>query len=366
MRRRKRCLALLAGLSLTGMAAAQQESATETETRTDSKGYLSVLPFYLSADEERGTTEDGRGLAIAYGRNVRGGWFWEAQAFGSLIETGDSPLSDHYQYGAGFDMGYRFLHGDRTTPYVLLGLGAVRNDVQPQADDDTDFFSNVAVGFLTRELGNAGVRIRGEARYVRDDLETSAGFSGMNDWRIGLGVTVPLGRRVIEREVVRERVVTERVEVPAPAEITDSDNDGVPDQTDRCPGTLEGLATDNRGCAAQSGSQTLRLEGVTFEFNSARLTPEATATLRAVAEALRGEPDLRAEIAGHTDSSGADEYNLRLSQQRADAVLTFLANEGIDRTRLVARGYGETQPVADNSTEAGRARNRRVEFRVLN
>ncbi|HEY8519899.1 MAG TPA: OmpA family protein [Gammaproteobacteria bacterium] len=365
MRSRNRCLALLAGSLLTSVAAAQQESGTATETRTDPKGYLSVLPFYLSADEERGTTEDGRGLAIAYGRNVRGGWFWEAQSFGSLIETGNDLLSDHYQYGVGFDMGYRFLHGDRTTPYVLVGLGAVRNDVLPEADEDTDFFSNVAVGFMTRGLGKAAVRIRGEARYIRDDLETSAGFSGMNDWRIGLGVVLPLGGRVVEREVVRERVVTERVEVPAPAEITDSDNDGVPDQIDRCPGTLAGLATDNRGCAAQSGAQTLRLEGVTFEFNSAQLTPEATETLLEVAEALRGEPDLRAEIAGHTDSSGADDYNLRLSQQRADAVLTFLANQGIDRSRLVARGYGETQPVADNSTEAGRARNRRVEFRVL-
>jgi OOP family OmpA-OmpF porin len=150
-----------------------------------------------------------------------------------------------------------------------------------------------------------------------------------------------------------------------PAEIVDSDRDGVPDQIDQCPGTLAGLATDNRGCAAAS-PQALRLDGVTFEFNSARLTPGASATLREVAEALRGEPNLRAEIAGHTDSSGSDEYNLRLSQQRADAVLVFLASEGIDRSRLVARGYGEGQPVADNGSDDGRERNRRVEFRVLN
>jgi OOP family OmpA-OmpF porin len=128
---------------------------------------------------------------------------------------------------------------------------------------------------------------------------------------------------------------------------------------------LAGLATDNRGCAATSPQQ-LRLEGVTFEYNSARLTADASTTLREVAEALRGEPGLRAEIAGHTDSSGSDAYNLDLSQQRANAVLMFLANQGIDRTRLVARGYGEGQPVDDNGTEAGRERNRRVEFRVLN
>jgi OOP family OmpA-OmpF porin len=131
--------------------------------------------------------------------------------------------------------------------------------------------------------------------------------------------------------VVRERVVTEQV----PAQIVDNDNDGVPDQNDRCPGTLAGLATD--GCAATS-PQMLRLEGVTFEYNSAQLTPDASTTLREVAEALRGEPNLRAEISGHTDSSGSDVYNMNLSQQRANAVLTFLAAQGIDRGRLVARG----------------------------
>ncbi|HLF10962.1 MAG TPA: OmpA family protein, partial [Gammaproteobacteria bacterium] len=77
-------------------------------------------------------------------------------------------------------------------------------------------------------------------------------------------------------------------------------------------------------------------------------------------------PNLRAEIGGHTDSNGSDAYNLNLSQQRANSVLTFLAGQGIDRSRLVARGYGEGQPVADNGTDAGRERNRRVEFRVLN
>ncbi|HET8697814.1 MAG TPA: OmpA family protein, partial [Gammaproteobacteria bacterium] len=150
------------------------------------------------------------------------------------------------------------------------------------------------------------------------------------------------------------------------AEIVDSDKDGVPDQNDRCPGTLEGLATDNRGCAATSSQSSVRLEGVTFELNSATLTADASMILLRVADALRGEPNLRAEIAGHTDSSGADAYNLRLSQERADAVLQFLVRQGIERNRLVARGYGETQPVADNSTPAGRERNRRVEFNVLN
>jgi OOP family OmpA-OmpF porin len=201
-------------------------------------------------------------------------------------------------------------------------------------------------------------------RYIRDWYEVGA-EGEKNDRRIGIGIQIPLGRRtverVVEREVVRESVVRE--EIPAP--LIDSDDDGVPDQIDQCPGTLAGLATNNVGCASES-PQVVRLDNVNFELNSATLTPSATATLRRVTDALRGEPNLRAEIAGHTDSSGSDDYNLSLSQQRAESVLRFLVEQGIDTRRLVARGYGETRPVADNSTAVGREFNRRVEFTVLN
>jgi OOP family OmpA-OmpF porin len=353
---------VLTGTMAANFAAAQPESVETTESISESTGYLSVLPYYLSVDEDRGLSEQGRGLAIAYGRQGDRGWFWEFQTFGGLIESGQHASTDHYQYGAGIDIGYRMIAGTGASPFVILGVGGVRNDAVLKAEDDTDFTGNAGLGFISGELGGARVRLRGEARYVFDDFETGVN-DGMNDWRFGLGVVVPLGRRVVEREIVRERVVTETVTVPA--EIVDSDRDGVPDQMDQCPGTLTGLATDSRGCAAES-AQTLRLEGVNFETNSATLTPGASATLREVAEALRGEANLRAEIGGHTDSSGADDYNLRLSQQRADSVRAFLMSQGIDGNRLLARGYGETQPVADNSTETGRALNRRVEFRILN
>ena len=80
---------------------------------------------------------------------------------------------------------------------------------------------------------------------------------------------------------------------------------------------------------------------------------------------LRRYPQLRVEVAGHTDDRGSHAYNLDLSQRRAQAVLDYFVQMGIDAARLVPKGYGETAPVADNATEAGRAENRRVELRIL-
>jgi OOP family OmpA-OmpF porin len=356
----------LAAISLTpwAMNTAKAQPPAGATTQAETGGYITILPFYLSADANRRvTSEDGRGAAIGYGHRFGEKWFWEMQTFAGLIATDAGNTPDYYQYGAGVDLGFRFRRGDGWSPFLLMGTGIVRNDVV--TDKDNDGYGDLGLGFVTGGLGKSEVRLRGEVRYVRDRFQynSEGGDDGKNDRRLAIGVQVPLGRRTVEveREVVRERIVTEQV----PAQIVDSDNDGVPDQNDRCPGTLAGLATDNTGCAATS-PQALRLEGVMFEYNSARLTADASTTLREVAEALRGEPNLRAEIAGHTDSSGSDVYNLNLSQQRADAVLTFLAGQGIDRGRLVARGYGEGQPVDDNGTNAGRERNRRVEFRILN
>lgn len=349
-------------------AAVASGADAQTGTSADQRaGYVTILPHYLSADaNRRGTTEDGRGFVIGYGHPLgQSRWSWELQTLVEEIGVEPEAASDFRRYGAGFDLNYRFRDGDGVSPFVVLGGGVLRNDVVPGVFNDNDYFANAALGIVTGGLGQSEIRLRSEVRYVRDAFEI--GTEGhKNDRRLAIGVEIPLGRRTVEveREVVRE--VVREVPREVPAEITDSDNDGVPDQNDRCPGTLEGLATDNRGCAARAEQSSVRLEGVTFELNSARLTPEATMTLRRVADALRGEPNLRAEIAGHTDSSGEDAYNLRLSQERANSVMEFLVAQGIEARRLVARGYGETQPVADNGTNEGRERNRRVEFNVLN
>jgi outer membrane protein OmpA-like peptidoglycan-associated protein len=106
---------------------------------------------------------------------------------------------------------------------------------------------------------------------------------------------------------------------------------------------------------------------VNFAFGTATLQPRATRTLDAVGAVLERYPDVRIEIAGHTDAVGPDSVNARLARARAGAVRAYLSTRyALAADRLVARGYGETRPIASNRSPAGRALNRRVEFRVLN
>ena len=115
------------------------------------------------------------------------------------------------------------------------------------------------------------------------------------------------------------------------------------------------------GCAA---GDTIVLQGVTFEFDKARLTPNAKVILDGVASALEGRPDIKVEIGGHTDAKGSDAYNLKLSDRRAASVVQYLVGKGIAPARMTSHGYGEAIPVADNATDEGRELNRRVELKV--
>src|SRR5215469_3024952 len=107
------------------------------------------------------------------------------------------------------------------------------------------------------------------------------------------------------------------------------------------------------------------LEGVTFATNSAVLTESSKPILNDAAKGLRQDPKLVVEIQGHTDSTGSPGYNLGLSQRRAESVREYLISQGVSASQLTAKGYGQTQPIASNSTAAGRAQNRRVVMHVL-
>ena len=142
----------------------------------------------------------------------------------------------------------------------------------------------------------------------------------------------------------------------------DDDGDGVINRLDECPGTPAGTPVDSKGCELK-GDYTLK--GVNFESNSDRLLAGASAVLDDVAETLLKYPEIKVEVQGHTDSDGAAAYNEGLSSRRAQTVRDYLASKGVASGRMTVRGYGETQPVADNTTATGKAENRRVVLRIL-
>jgi outer membrane protein OmpA-like peptidoglycan-associated protein len=110
----------------------------------------------------------------------------------------------------------------------------------------------------------------------------------------------------------------------------------------------------------------IALRGIYFDFNSAIIKPMSYPVLDDAAKTLLAYPKMRIEISGHTDSIGSDSYNQRLSQMRAESVRNYLVQtHGIDPSRIIAIGYGESMPIADNRSRAGRDQNRRIEYKVL-
>ncbi|OYY81592.1 MAG: hypothetical protein B7Y33_01475 [Hydrogenophilales bacterium 16-62-9] len=157
----------------------------------------------------------------------------------------------------------------------------------------------------------------------------------------------------------------------------DRDGDGIVDGADACPDVYAKTAD---GCPLPAVTEAapkpapvpaaepaplprkLVLEGVNFDYDKATLRQEDLAIIDENAENLKKWGDVDVEIAGHTDNRGNDKYNMHLSQHRAAAVRAYLISKGISADRLTAKGYGESQPVADNNTDEGRAKNRRVEL----
>jgi OmpA-OmpF porin, OOP family len=145
----------------------------------------------------------------------------------------------------------------------------------------------------------------------------------------------------------------------------DNDKDGILDAADKCPNE-SGAPPD--GCPKKynlvvvTENKIELKQTVFFETGRAQIRTVSHPLLNDVAQALRDNPKIKVEIQGHTDSQGADAFNLKLSEQRAQAVQIYLIKRGISSDRIVPRGYGEAVPIADNRTAAGRSQNRRVEF----
>lgn len=157
--------------------------------------------------------------------------------------------------------------------------------------------------------------------------------------------------------------------VPRASPTQDTDQDGLVDVKDECPDEAGEPGGD--GCpelpriVLESGRIAIRGK-IVFELNSAELLPRNARLLDALAKLMNESTQLhRVEVQGHTDDTGEDDFNVALSLQRAEAVRRALVDRGVDPKRLAVKGLGESEPLAPNETPEGRARNRRVELKVL-
>jgi OOP family OmpA-OmpF porin len=151
---------------------------------------------------------------------------------------------------------------------------------------------------------------------------------------------------------------------------SDNDRDGVPDDRDECPDEPEGPMGDGDGCPegeARFEHGRIVLKGkIQFETGSTTIKPKSQKLVDRVATLIKEHPEIRrVRVEGHTDEIGPSMTNQALSERRAEAVRRALIQRGIAPGRVVARGYGESKPIAPNKTVAGRAKNRRVEFILI-
>jgi outer membrane protein OmpA-like peptidoglycan-associated protein len=147
----------------------------------------------------------------------------------------------------------------------------------------------------------------------------------------------------------------------------DRDGDGVLDKDDQCPDVAGTVA--NKGCPEVSVEVIKQLneysKTILFDLNKSSIRKESYGALQSIADIMKEYPNAKFLIGGHTDSSGRDAYNMKLSKERAASVKDYLTTIGMDASRLTSEGYGEERPIATNKTAAGRQQNRRVEISLV-
>lgn len=336
-----------------GAAFAEDEGGEEGAAGggIDDRPYLGVLGGITEPDEDRPQHYDEvNTYQLIYGSQKSEKINTEISLAYSILQYNIGTVKDahDFHYTLGYDWLW-FLNRDGWMPFGLAGAGVTFAKREPS--DDEYLVANVGAGVM-KVLSEHGVAFRAEARYLFN-FDEKGGNDQPQDWRVVAGLTIPLKAKPVE--------LPPPPPAPAPA-VADSDGDGVIDSADKCPDTLPNVKVDGTGCAIP---QILKLNGVNFEFDSSKLDENAKTILDEVSDSIKNQPTMQVEIAGHTDSVGEDDYNLALSQRRVDSVRAYLVERGAPADKFTAKGYGETEPVASNDTDAGRAENRRVEFRIL-
>lgn len=295
--------------------------------------------------------EDGTNTgSIALGYRVNPSVGLEARFGQTQAETNDGSNEDVRFQNTTLDAYYRFNTANNFQPYVLVGGGQSR--VRVESGTTTNFDTtivNAAVGAFYQLANNLSLRgeIRG-VQYVEDSMKNNV------DGIASVGVLYAFGGS-------KAAAVAPAVLAPVVAAPADDDKDGVLNNADKCPGTPTTVVVDADGCPKMLTETVAKEIRVLFDTNKSVVKPAFNAEIEAVAKLMKEYPTAKVEVQGHTDSRGNAQANDKLSQDRANAVAAILTNNyGIAADRVSAKGYGASQPVADNKTVEGQTLNRRV------
>lgn len=330
------------------------DDAADTDTGMGLTGLADqwyVAPFstyFNPAGDRNADHEAGAGLAI--GKVLNDYFNVEVKGFWQHLDAqngGEGDLS-----GGSVDLQYYMMRGV-FSPYTVVGVGGM--DTRFSNRSSASVLGEAGVGATYEVLDN--LSLRGDVRY-RYSFEGDAGAyrneTQFHDMVVNVGLVIPFGQKPKSLPVPVLPVAATPVDN---CSTRDTDLDGVNDCEDRCPGTMRSAKVDDLGCPIR-----IELRGVNFLYNSAELTPSAQHILDGVADQLTRVPERRdIEVAGHASSEGSQSYNLNLSQRRSESVVRYLKAKGLTN-RLYPKGYGEDYPIADNGSEAGREKNRRVEL----
>jgi OOP family OmpA-OmpF porin len=369
MNKKLLCAALLAGLGVAQVASAQD---------FDDRWYVAGSVGVNFQDTDRGT-DDTPFATLGMGKFLNPNWSVDVELNYQNPEKQALPDLWWSQYGISADARYHFRNVDaKWWPYVRMGLGFQRHEEEfirdpafgtpdggfPMQHEDNNLAVNLGAG-LQFDFGRVDLRTEVGTRIDFDDVQGRPAQEQedyFTDLLASIGMTVALGPEPMAP-------VGPAPVAPNCADM-DDDGDGVNNCDDKCPGSEAGQTIGPDGCPVPVS---IDLKGVNFDFDKSTLRPDAVAILNEAIEILKRYPDLKVEVAGHTDSIGTDAYNQGLSERRARAVYDYLTSNGIDAARLVGpNGYGESRPIAPNTNPdgsdnpEGRAQNRRTELNVQN
>ena len=337
MNKKLLCAALLGSLGMAQAASAQE---------FDDRWYISGSTGVNFQDEDRGT-EDSIFGTLGFGKFLNPNFSLETELNYQNPDKTINPNLWWSQYGISVDGRYHFRNMDsKWWPYIRGGVGYQRheeefnafpNPISPGQHEASNLALNLGAG-LQFDFGRVDLRTEIGARVDFDDEQARIGQqeNAFTDLLASVGLTVALGPDAVMP------VGPAPIAAPNCADM-DDDGDGVNNCDDKCPGSQAGQTIGPDGCPVPVS---IDLKGVNFDFDRSTLRPDAVTILGEAVEILRRYPELRVEVAGHTDECGTDEYNQSLSERRSRAVYDYLTSNGIDAGRLAGpTGYGESRPL---------------------